>query len=305
MPLRFVLILFVMVIIISGCKSVDDRDLAETPLSEVEQSEPEQPAEGEVAEPTQIPQEESGADIAAIEATWQASPHADAFVLDVDGNNNTCARCHAPVNWLPSMDDLPESCFTCKFELEDPPPYIAESEWVDIPCFVCHKVDKKDNILPEYTWLEIAAISEYSSVATPTELCQKCHNEVDLPDHMVLQVGGAHAGYECTDCHNAHDTIASCSDAGCHDDVSDPASGIMGHDEVHKMVSCDVCHDANGWEVGPTEDKGVWATFATIPAEDGEKSQLTTSHNIVLEAPCERCHFLDNPWALVESVSAP
>ena len=38
-----------------------------------------------------------------IQASWEGSSHADTFVLDEEGNNNTCARCHAPIVWLPSM----------------------------------------------------------------------------------------------------------------------------------------------------------------------------------------------------------
>ncbi len=52
-----------------------------------------------------------------ITALWQDGAHAVTFVLDADDENSMCARCHAPVNWLPSMDDIPESCLACKFEL--------------------------------------------------------------------------------------------------------------------------------------------------------------------------------------------
>lgn len=240
-----------------------------------------------------------------IEASWLASPHADAFVLDTEGNNNSCARCHAPVNWLPSMDDLPESCFACKFELEDPPAYISEVDWVDIPCFVCHEKDKKDNIQPEYTWLEIAAIEEYSKVDTPTELCQKCHNELELPGHAVSQLAGAHSEYECTDCHDAHDTVASCGSVYCHEDVFEPVEPISGHDEDHQLVSCQACHDGDELLVAPDAEDGVWKTYVDVPPEGVNEPIAFTSHNIILEVSCDRCHFIENPWGLTDNAHLP
>jgi hypothetical protein len=125
---------------------------------------PEIPETGEVDEETpptsDSPEADAVHDPTMITSAWESSPHADTFILDDNGQNNTCAQCHAPINWLPSMEDLPESCFACKFELEPPPPTIAESEWLDVPCKVCHKVDKKDNVEPEYAWLE-CPLDEY------------------------------------------------------------------------------------------------------------------------------------------------
>jgi hypothetical protein len=261
---------------------------------------PDEPAvssPGDPAAPTSPP-EETAPDPAAIEAAWQASPHANAFVLDADGQNNTCARCHAPINWMPSMDDLPESCFACKFELEDPPPLIPESEWVHIPCNVCHPVDKKDNIQPEIAWLEIAPLGEYAAVASPSELCLKCHAPVELPEHGDVQLGGAHTGYECTGCHEAHATTTSCAADGCHPALVEPATPIPGHDADHQTVSCVACHDASGMEVGLDEDTGFWTTFSPASADGNFERFAFTSHNTVLEAPCDRCHFADNPWGL-------
>lgn len=266
----------------------------------------EQPSQGETqgvpATPTSAPTD-SVPDPAAIEAAWQSSPHANSFVLDEQGQNNTCARCHAPVNWLPSMDDLPESCYACKFELEPPPPLILESEWTDIPCNVCHKVDKKDNIQPEYAWLEIAPLGEYAAVASPTELCLKCHAPVDIPGHGSVVVGGAHPDYECTRCHSAHSTITSCAAAGCHSDIIEPVTPIAGHDADHQAVTCVACHDGSGMEVGPDEETGLWVTFFT-GAEASDRFAFT-SHNVVLEASCDRCHFVNNPWSLSDSVVKP
>ncbi len=295
------LLFLFLVIGIGACTSKGDPSISDAPVAEVEQSVSENTEEVSVNEPV----EDAEKQVADPEAAWSSSPHADTFVLDAEDNNNTCARCHAPVNWQPSMDELPESCFTCKFELEDPPPYISESDWVDIPCFVCHEKDKKDNIQPEYTWLEIAATEEYAKVDTPTELCQKCHNEAELPGHVVSQLGGAHGEYECTDCHDAHDTVASCGDVDCHGDVVEPAESIAGHDEDHQLVSCEACHDGDALVVGPSEEDGIWRTYVAVPSGDTEKTVSYTSHNIMLDAPCERCHFAENPWGLVETVNVP
>ena len=274
--------------------------------AESEEIEEGEPVENQTeAETESEPEPPSEPDPIAIEAAWNASPHADSYVLNDAGENNTCARCHAPVNWLPSMDDIPETCLTCKFEVKNPPPLIAESEWEHISCNVCHEVDKKDNVKPEYAWLEIAQIGEYAEVATPTELCLKCHNEIDLPEHGVAQLGGAHADYECTQCHDAHDTVASCGAVDCHDDVVTPAEPIPGHDEDHQSVACVACHDAGEMEVGPVEETGEWMTLIAVSPQ-GEAAVIPfTSHNTVLEAPCERCHFPGNPWGLTENLSPP
>ena len=244
-------------------------------------------------------------DSALIQENWESYAHADTFVVDADGNNNTCARCHAPTNWFPSVDDMPESCFTCKFEVSDPPPFVDESIWENISCNTCHLVDKKNNIEPGYTYLEVAAIEEYSAVATTTELCQKCHSAVDLPDHEVAELGGAHTDYECTTCHDAHDTRASCGSVECHDDVIDPATPILGHDADHQIVLCVACHDASGMEVGISDELGVWTTIITDSSETEQSLKALTSHNLVKEANCDRCHFEGNPWDLSDIVSAP
>jgi len=253
---------------------------------------------------TEIPvtSEPSTPDPLAIQSAWQSSSHADTFVLDASGQNNSCARCHAPINWMPAMEDLPESCFACKFELEPPPATISEADWTNVPCKICHKVDKKENILPEVAWLEIAPLGEYASVATPSELCLKCHAAVDLPLHPAIEVAGAHTGYECTQCHSPHDTQASCDTAGCHKQSTTP---IPGHDADHQAVSCVACHDGGDLEVGLNQETAQWVTFAPGAADAGIGSFPFTSHNVIRDAPCERCHFPDNPWGLTGSVEKP
>ena len=232
-----------------------------------------------------------------LEKNWTNSSHADSYVQDNSGNNNRCAQCHAPTNWMPSMDEMPESCFSCKFEINDPDPYISEEDWAHIPCRTCHKLDKKDNVLPEIFWLEIAQIDEYASVATTDELCQKCHIPTNkFVGHPGTIVGGAHEEYQCVGCHDAHSNTASCGATECHDlnVAADPP--IEGHDEDHQNVSCAACHDSGDYEVGPM-DEGQWITYIT-DSENMDELYPFTSHNIVLEVVCDRCHFPDNPWGL-------
>jgi hypothetical protein len=239
----------------------------------------------------------------SIEIKWQESPHASSYVLDEAGKNDKCARCHAPVNWIPSMDEMPESCYACKFEVDPPPPLISESDWTHVECKVCHQM-KKDQVQPEVSWLEIAQIEEYASVESVEKLCLKCHVPADVPGHLGILVEGAHAGMVCSDCHDAHNLTASCSEAGCHEAVDTAGAEIPGHDVEHQMVSCGACHDASGLDVGPDEN-GTWVTFYPESVSAEELRAGYASHNIGLSAACDRCHFADNPWSLslVEDVA--
>jgi len=301
-------LIFLFLLGLAGCQAL--------PATQTATEETQAPLPGEPSQSDTLPVTETAAiaavtastaqvsepDPAAIQAAWETSPHANTFILDPEGQNNTCARCHAPINWLPAMDELPESCFACKFELEPPPPTIAESEWTDVPCKICHKLDKKDNVQPEVVWLEIAPLDEYASVASPSELCLKCHAAMEIPGHATVEVSGAHAGYECTQCHSAHATSASCDTSGCH---AEPTGPVPGHDEDHQAVSCVACHDAGGMEVGTEENTGLWTTYISRQTDTGAERFAFASHNVVLEAPCSRCHFADNPWGLTGSVPEP
>jgi hypothetical protein len=200
------------------------------------------------------------------------------------------------------MDDMPESCLTCKFEVEPPPPFIPETEWTNVECKVCHKA-KKGKVEDQIAWLEIAPIEEYTEVSSVTELCNKCHLGDGIPDHAPVVVGGAHEGFQCTDCHNAHDTMATCSTSACHGDVLAPSASIPGHDENHTNVECVTCHDVGGMEIDLITDTGVWFTYFIFDSEGEVNAKPFASHDIVLEAPCDRCHYPANPWGLVESVT--
>lgn len=258
---------------------------------------------------------ENGADPAVVaQQEWQNSPHASSFVLDSEGSNNSCARCHSPKEWMPTLDDIPESCQACKFELAPPPPLIAESAWQHVNCIMCHQEDKKGNIQPEVSWLEIPALDEYASVETPSELCLKCHNTEDVAEHGQVLVGSGHADMQCTECHSPHSTTATCSTGDCHSDVLSDTDQIIGHDEDHSEVSCAACHDSAGWDVGPHPETSIWTTFSPwshevqVAEEDSIRQTGTVpflSHDLGLEVNCERCHFSENPWGLTDSIEIP
>lgn len=233
-----------------------------------------------------------------IQLDWESGAHADTFVVSDDGTNSTCARCHAPLVWVPTIDDMPESCATCKFDVEEPPPFLAEEEWRAIECHVCHQGDR-DEVSPEIAWLEIAQIEEYQEVTSVDELCNKCHSTTDILGHVSVVVGGDHYGYSCTQCHSAHSTVASCNAEGCHAEMPEP---ISGHDEAHAGVHCVACHDSSGLEIGPDPDTAVWTTF--ISPTDEAEPRAFISHTTQVSVDCERCHFAGNTWGLSE-VEAP
>jgi len=81
-----------------------------------------------------------------IVEAWTGSNHADTYVLNPDGVNNSCARCHSPLNWLPTEKaDLPQSCQSCivPFELAEPDESVVEADWRSVECDMCHVIVKK------------------------------------------------------------------------------------------------------------------------------------------------------------------
>jgi len=289
------IILLVFIIILSACQA----DVEATPKGPSEPSAAqEQPPVSEGAPSENPPQEQSdpAPDPDAIRILWETSPHASAYVMSDDGKNSGCARCHAPADFIPTMDEMPESCAACKFEVDPPPPVIAEADWDSVQCNVCHRM-KKGVADPQYAWLAIPPIDDYEDLASTTELCVKCHIEVDVEGHMPVEIAGAHADYTCTQCHDAHATTATCATDDCHPDVVEPITPIPGHDEDHQIVACWACHDADGLEIG-IDEQGMWTTVV------GESKEPFASHNTVTEALCERCHFPSNPWDLSADISS-
>jgi hypothetical protein len=310
--------LSILVLLAVGCRSPESQSVSNGDSAEPQGNQVEDNNQGSESsdkpENTETVGDSGTESLILAQQQWETSAHANAYVVDSEGKNNSCAQCHAPMNWMPTIDDIPESCLACKFELETPPPFISENEWFHIPCLVCHEENKKEIIQPEITWLEIPALEEYVSVETPTELCLKCHDTDDVAEHGMVIVGGDHKDMQCTECHLPHSTEVSCISGDCHPDVFTAADAVPGHDEAHMNVSCAACHDSAGWEVGPDEESGNWTTYSPWSHEIkiGEADSIIetgvipfTSHEIVLEASCDRCHFTQNQWGLTENVETP
>ncbi len=307
----FLVLVMLLALSLTACQSAENAPTPET--SATKSSAPSatkantdvKPNQNEEAPaPTKAAESKEPEDAKEIEAKWQSSKHADTFVQDENGNNAPCAQCHAPVNWVPSMDSMPESCYSCKFEIDPPPPLVEKSEWTNVECKVCHQIKKKQ-VQPEIAWLEIPPIEEYSEVASPSELCLKCHAQAEPMElHVNIVVAGAHKDMGCNDCHDPHDLSADCASSGCHLEMEAASEPIAGHDDAHAMVSCSACHDADGLLVGP-DAAGSWVTFRPQSLNSENEPTPFTSHNTVSEAACDRCHFIDNPWELKLLEDAP
>lgn len=217
---------------------------------------------------------------------WLAGRHADTYVVAADGTNSTCNQCHDPLNYVPSMEDMPASCTVCKFEVKPPPPLIEPANAHSVDCKVCHQVDRNGTVQADVRWLEVAAIEQYAKVSSTNQLCQNCHTGAEVEAHADIIVSGAHADADltCTDCHDSHVLTASCGASGCHETLEE----TPGHDTDHAKVHCVACHDASGMEVGPDEARdGQWVTFA---GGEGEEPFPHLSHELVREVDCARCH---------------
>lgn len=238
----------------------------------------------------------------SVQQAWQASRHADTFV---GGDNNACAACHSPRNWMPTdKSTFPDSCMTCKFEVPPPKP-VVKAEWKSIQCETCHRVSDKGEVSAEVVSFDALMAmfgntpdEAWQPVANTTELCEKCHRDVDAW-HYARDLGqSVHVGYACTQCHDAHSNQASCTAAACHPNALNPTEPVAGHDADHAAVSCVACHDAAGLDVGPVEGQELW-----LPLREGGPGGVAgtvpyLSHNLQRKVDCARCHFTGNQWGL-------
>jgi hypothetical protein len=239
--------------------------------------------------------------------------------------------------------DQPPNCVSCKFEFEASPriakgnSLVTRENWQSIRCDVCHAVSK-GIASSEIAWWD-QATGEYEAVASSTALCEKCHADTEVLRHRRDLGNAAHAGFRCTNCHDAHSTTTSCTQAGCHTDIGQaagqatpPATPSVGHqagsqgfcggpqchasataaaqgtrlmhDGIHAVVTCVACHDASGLEVGPLEDGSAWVTWRKTELLGRENNEPYQSHAITRQVDCLRCHNAGNPWGLVE-LAAP
>ena len=278
------------------------------------------------------------ADQLVIWEAWENGPHAHTYDLG-KGPNTYCARCHAPRNWDPAATiDEPPNCVSCKFEFEQSPriaksnPLVPRESWLDIRCDICHEMS--EGVADEkIVWWDQAA-GQYVPMNDTTALCEKCHADTTTIRHQRDLGSAAHAGFVCTECHDAHSTDVSCTQSGCHDLVAGapavttiPATpddgqhpeGSQGfctgaschasstvvawaaapmHSKEHNSVTCVACHDASGLAVGPLEAGGAWITWRTTELLGRQTTKPFQSHAIQLDVACQRCHYEGNPWEL-------
>ena len=297
--------LLLLALLVTGCQS-------EPEIKEVEVT--------VVVEPTAVPPEptEVPADQTAFHAAWESGPHS---TYDLGhGPNDWCARCHSPQNWNPEATiGRPPNCVTCKFPtseemtIGDGNVLIPEEEWKAVPCETCHVMT--DGFAGENAWLNPVKM-EYESVATSTELCEKCHVTTtgnafgSGVDHKITLGGSAHLNYGgflgedapptyCVDCHDPHTTEPlQCVD--CHaEDIEKPEHAFGAYASMRDTVTCQACHDASGLDVGPDPDgSGIWVTTFSEISRGKLTTEAVVSHSIVYEVSCDRCHSEGNAYDL-------
>ncbi len=228
-----------------------------------------------------------------VQLLWEAGPHASSQAFENSGEDGSCARCHAPESWAPPAGELPlswsQAGITPGTTLAS-----AQGEWSPVGCAVCHQGEAEE-IEGEIAWLEVPPALVYSPVETATELCEKCHLAGDVEDHLSISVSGSHLEMTCTECHDPHDTTASCTGSGCHEPFAEECEPIETHDKPHMEASCSACHDADLLPIDWNEADQVWDTVIRSATGDGYRTYA--SHALVLEVACERCHEPGNhPW---------
>jgi hypothetical protein len=239
---------------------------------------------------------ETPQDPVSVEAIWQEGPHADTYVVAEDQTNNSCAKCHSPMNWNPTSEELLTSGMGNQIEIDLTTPLTDEVEWNKVGCAVCHP-GEKDQIKGDFAWLESAPTGDYSEVDSSTALCQKCHLLEEVEGHHSLYVEGSHSEFVCTDCHDAHSTAATCSSAGCHEPFAAECESIETHDKPHAEVTCSACHDCGEPQIKWNEEHQAWDTFRLSSEGNPMEYKPYTSHNLALEVDCDRCHAPgDHPW---------
>jgi hypothetical protein len=238
---------------------------------------------------------------------WQAGPHAAGYDLG-KGPNTYCARCHSPHNWDPEAKvDPPPNCVSCKFPNEEEVriaesnPLIPEEDWKGISCDVCHQMEIASTDMG-IAWRD--AVTGYSeSVASPTELCEKCHHDTDVLQYKMDLGSHTHTDFTCVDCHEPHSTRASCGNVGCHDDV---VAVMAIYNPTHLGITdnavCVSCHtrgmDEHTMyvkELGTDDCLSCHINLVEMPITSAVQLGHTIYHQTV---SCSACH--DATGALVE-----
>lgn len=231
-----------------------------------------------------------------IQAIWETGPHADTYIVSDENTNSNCTRCHAPMNWNPTLENSAESSGGSSAKSAINSNFVSEGDWLHVGCSVCHKTEN-EQIVSDHVWLENPLQQEYIEVDSSTALCDKCHLAAEVDGHESVIVEGSHIDFQCTDCHDAHDGTASCSASGCHEPFAQECERIQTHDKPHSETSCSACHDAGEPKIAWNEANEVWDAFTPLGEGTTDEIKPYTSHDIILEVPCDRCHAPGNhPW---------
>ena len=231
-----------------------------------------------------------------VEQRWEQGTHSRTYSKDEDNGNSSCARCHAPLEWQPVTDELPDSWLQAGLTGLTAPIEIAESEWSAVSCEVCHP-QPREAIDGEIAWLEVPPLATYKQVDSSAQLCGNCHLAEQPEDHTALLFEGVHMELACTDCHDPHDGSATCGTSTCHQPFAIECEVIETHDRPHSVVTCSGCHDGLGLPIGWNEKQEKWDTFIGGDPQIDDDTRPYNSHFLVLEVDCDRCHAPgDHPW---------
>jgi hypothetical protein len=220
-----------------------------------------------------------------IQTMWQAGPHSK-WLSGPDPEFGTdCIKCHAPVaNFISAQ--IPTLSRTSARTATD----------LTADCRLCHPQISAGS-RPEVAWLVDVEQAQYAPVDAIDKPCKHCHVASGVNGHLFIHLDGVHADFLCTDCHDSHTTVASCSDAGCHQPFRAECEAIQTHDKPHAAASCSACHASGDVEIGWDEERQAWHSFYAMEVEGMIELEGQTSHDLELEVDCERCHTPGElPW---------
>ncbi len=275
-----------------------------------------------------------------MQAIWQRGSHSKVS-FTAEFAQPFCAKCHSPQDWDP--DNNPSEIAGCAeaiVNFQDGLKGVGDTQlsnslnWNGVECKTCHLFDENGDPIKEIIfWNRETGNAE--RVSNNTDLCTKCHTKTNDVDNSVnLGENEFHSSLSCTACHDPHRTTASCTDSGCHADVSKDleiikylavdsdhetesphscgagsqchalATQVVEENQLphigvqHAFLTCAACHDGAEMEVGPVNENSVWTTFQTVEWNGLTVKRPKFSHVITTKVDCTRCHFEENPWEL-------
>lgn len=242
-------------------------------------------------------------ELQAAYQVWSASKHASTYDNGM-GGNTTCARCKSPTNWDPTnlAFDASLDCASCKRIPGAERPLLTggvivpEEEWNNIGCNICHQPAGDSFYTSIAYWNQ--ATQGYDSVESIHELCEKCHegqHGFEVIEEQEASI--AHHGWECTTCHGAHGSPASCLD--CHDD---PKILAEPQHVMHPSVNCTACHDAGRLSLWIETDPASKHFGQYITRRFAHTLTSWPSHDLSREVNCIKCH---HPLGLEQTSIVP